>query len=798
MRIWESLIFVFSLMGSNFIILRKILFFEEKTRISPPYYIIALGFPILYGAAFFYSGQVSQNFSMVAYGVFFINNVWLLVFLRNAIVSYNRTLAIGKYFLWTIIGFLIPVSAILFVNPTGEFTQIIFNTSYLLGLFPMSIFVSMLLGVSVDSTFWGVVSAIFFFSIDFALRTGFFPFIPQDYHLVSSEVFRLAAIALCSQITVFGRQIQKNKDYEPVKGTKRLNNLLFMLLTIFPVMIFYTSFWQVNINHRQLQENEMKTSKEIFHLSLHKLEDYSNRFSRLIEDAANSTNIARAQWKLNSIKLANPEIKSSQIIMDNVMPFEGKMIQLGKNEMIYYSDSSEAWGIKITIDTTKIYSQLPLKNDHQFYVFSDDEAIIAPPGSTIDQTTLSFQNKYQYAFETTKTLFGQKLNAVMIFQTSEPGIDSFTLYFILFSMFVLVLIWSFYGYYMNNWEGEVKRTLLKADDRAAEYEEKMKQLRSSMNYMNRDLNLRDIRIEDIAYRYSLLFDFLSNIDFEQKPVITIGSFFERLKKSLPFIDDLYLLQKQPDYHTIIASSNTMRNGSVAILEKDNIEKKNLNHYTMVFKDKTEIEGIGYENPEGGFASPFRIIINTQKEANEIYNLQGFVQYLFSICVLFIRQYELLRKNERAFEKSVSIIDLVIQLNKLETFAEEWLITLIKGIEKIFDNPMLCGFYTLEDNKITLRYLKDEKTVLKAYNADDEERIFEKMNNQFPFFENIEPSLSLTGKARTVGLIPAYHDSENSDHPSVGIYLEFSHYRVFSQRERELAFLLGKLIIGERS
>jgi len=124
--------------------------------------------------------------------------------------------------------------------------------------------------------------------------------------------------------------------------------------------------------------------------------------------------------------------------------------------------------------------------------------------------------------------------------------------------------------------------------------------------------------------------------------------------------------------------------------------------------------------------------------------------------------------------------------------------LIKGIEKIFDNPMLCGFYTLEDNKITLRYLKDEKTVLKAYNADDEERIFEKMNNQFPFFENIEPSLSLTGKARTVGLIPAYHDSENSDHPSVGIYLEFSHYRVFSQRERELAFLLGKLIIGERS
>jgi len=729
---------------------------------------------------------------MVAYGIFFINNVWLLVFLRNAIVSYNRTLAIGKYFLWTIIGFLIPVAAILFVNPAGDFTQIIFNTSYLLGLFPMIIFVSMLLGVSVDSTFWGVVSAIFFFSIDFAIRTGLFPFISVDYRLVSSEVFRLASIALCSQITVFGRQIEKNKESEPIKGTKRLNNLLFMLLTIFPVMIFYTSFWQVNINHRQLQENEIKISKEIFHLSLHKLEDYSNRFSRLIEDAANSANIARAQWKLNSIKLANPEIQSSQIIMDNVMPFEGNMIQLGKNEMNYYSDSSEAWGIKITIDTTKIYSQLPLKKDQQFYVFRDDEAIIAPPGSKIEQSTLSFQNKYQYAFEATKVLFGRELNAIMIFQTSEPGIDSFTLYFILFSMFVLVLIWSFYGYYMNNWEGEVKRTLLKAEDRAAEYEEKMNQLRNSMNYMNRDLNLRDIRIEDVAYRHSLLFDFLSNIDFEQKPVITIGSFFERLKKSLSFIDELYLLQKQPEYHTVIASSNTMRNGSLAILEKDNIERKNLNHYRMVFEDKTEIEGIGYENPGGGFASPFRIIINTQKDVNEIYELQGFVQYLFSICVLFIRQYELLKKNERVFEKSVSIIELVINMNKLETFTEEWMITLIKGIKKLFDNPTLCAFYNLEDDRIKIRYLKEEKTVVKAYNKDEAEKIFEKINKQSPSLENIEPASSLSRKARTLAVIPAYHSGEK-----IGIYLEFSHYRVFSQRERELAFLLGKMIIGDQ-
>src|SRR6056297_1162808 len=227
MVIWQSLILFSSLFISNLIIYKKILSFENNIRIISSIAFAAFLFPLLYGAFYFLSNSVSENFKVIAYGVFFINNAWFLIFLRNSILDYNQKINIGKYFLWTIISLLIPISAILFYNPVEEFTDIIFNSAYLIGIFPMTIFVSILLGISVNSLFWGVFASVAFFSLDFAIRTGLIMVIPTDYQIVISELFRAGFISLFSLVSLFGTQIQKERTSEMIKGTK--NSITYYL-----------------------------------------------------------------------------------------------------------------------------------------------------------------------------------------------------------------------------------------------------------------------------------------------------------------------------------------------------------------------------------------------------------------------------------------------------------------------------------------------------------------------------------------------------------------------------------------
>ncbi|MEA1884373.1 MAG: hypothetical protein U9N62_07650, partial [Thermotogota bacterium] len=580
--------------------------------------------------------------------------------MRNSIIGYNQKLNIGKYFLWTIISLLIPISLILFYNPVEEFKDIIFNSAYLIGIFPMTIFVSILLGISVSSLFWGVFASVAFFSLDFAIRTGLIMVIPVDYQIVISELFRVGFITLFSLVSLFGTQIKKESPSEIIKGTKKLNNLLFMLLTVFPVMIFYTSFWQVNINHKKLQENEINVSQEIFMLSIEKLSGYSDKYTRIVNDLLNSPSIASAQWKIESYKFSNPEIHSGQIITYKSSPFEGPSVLTNNGMIEFTSDSQKGWAIKLIVDGKKIYEELPLKIEHQFYLFDDQTPVLSPPNLQLQRSDLVFSNKYQYAFESQKKLFDKNMEIIMIFQTPPPELSGFTIYFLFFSVLILVLIWAFYGYYMNNWEKSAKQYLDEVKQESLDYRKKLESIKSSMSFMSKDMSKKDLNSEEIYKRYAYSFDFLNSTNFQQKSDIALSFFYKGLKSRIKFFEEVYLIQKTLSENTIFASSDGSKKG-----EKVQIEKKLSSNQFIINTNTISLQCVGFEDSE------LLLCIQKSDLSHILLKEQEFIEELLEISKFYIRQHMLLTKNEGIFEKTFTLLKMFEKVKAYKHMSGEW-------------------------------------------------------------------------------------------------------------------------------
>ena len=775
MEIWQTLILCTSLLTSNLIILKKITTFENNKKIVSSIVIAACIFPLFYGLFYFLSNSFSENFKVIAYGVFFINNAWFLIFLRNSIISYNQKLNIGKYFLWTIISLLIPISIILFYNPVEEFTEIIFSSAYLIGIFPMTIFVSILLGISVNSLFWGVFASVSFFSLDFAIRTGLIMVIPDDYIIVVSELFRAGFIALFSIISLFGTQIAKESPSEIIKGTKKLNNLLFMLLTIFPVMIFYTAFWQVNINHKKLQENEINISQEIFMLSLEKLHDYSEKYNRIINDLLNSSSIASAQWKIESYKFSNPEIYSGQLITYKTSPFDGMNV-LTKNGMIEFtSDSQKGWAIKLVIDSNKIYDDLPLKIEHHFFVFDDQTPVISPPSQQLERSELVFSNKYQYAFESQKKLFEKNMEIIMIFQTPPPQLSGFTIYFLFFSVLILVLIWAFYGYYLNNWEKNAKSYLEEVKQESLDYRKKLETIKNSMSFMSKDMSKKELISEEIYKRYAYIFSFLNNNNFQQKSDISLSFFYKGLKSRIKTFEDLYLIQKTLSDHIIFASSDGSKKD-----EKVLIEKKQSGSEFILKTNTTSLNCIGVEDSELLFC------VHKNEESQTLLKEREFIEEIFEISKFYIRQHKMLSRNENIFEKTFTLLKILEKVRQYRFMSEKWINSLLTEIRDVLNKPIFLSFYEYSDDVVTFHYKQKEKLVVKTIKIDENKQYLYELEKDSSYFDHISPEESISGFSRSFGTIPFYLKGKKA-----GLYFEYSDYMVLSQREIELYFFIAK-------
>ena len=775
MKIWQSLILFSSLLISNLIIFKKILSFESSKKILSSIAFAAFLFPFLYGFFYFLSGSASENFKVIAYGVFFINNAWFLIFLRNSIIGYNQKLNIGKYFLWTIISLLIPISAILFYNPVEEFTDIIFNSAYLIGIFPMTIFVSILLGISVNSLFWGVFASVAFFSLDFAIRTGLIMVIPVDYQIVISELFRVGFITLFSLVSLFGTQIKKESPSEIIKGTKKLNNLLFMLLTVFPVMIFYTAFWQVNINHKKLQENEINVSQEIFMLSIEKLGDYSDKYTRIINDLLNSPSIASAQWKIESYKFSNPEIHSGQIITYKTTPFEGPNVLTNNGLIEFTSDSQKGWAIKLIIDGTKIYDDLPLKYEHQFYLFDDQTPVLSPPNLQIQRSELVFSNKYQYAFESQKKLFDKNMEIIMIFQTPPPELSGFTLYFLFFSVLILVLIWAFYGYYMNNWEKSAKEYLDEVKQESLDYRKKLEAIKNSMVYMSKDMSKIELTSEEIYKRYAYIFDFLNNNNFLQKSDIALSFFFKGIKTRIKSVDEVYLIQKNFSENIIIATSDGSNKG-----EKIQIDKTPSENKYIISTNSTTLQCLGIEDNE------LLLCIQKNEPSQAFLKEKEFIGDLLEVCKFYIRQHKILTKNEIIFEKTFRLLKMFESVKVHKYMTTEWFKTLLNEMKSVLNNPIFLAFYEYDEKHVRFHYLNKKNLTEKSIPIEETNMYLNELKRDAYFFEHISPDISVSGYSRSYGIIPFYFKNTRT-----GLYFEYSDYRVFSQREIELYFFIAK-------
>jgi len=753
--------------------------FEEKTSLKSFYLAPAIIFPALYGFFYYLSVFYSPNFFIFCYGIFFINNAWFLIYLRNAVINYNEDIMIGRYFLWTIVSLVLPISLIIFFNPTEVFTQIIFSTAYFIGIFPMTIFVAILLGVSVNSVFWGVFASVSFFSIDFAIRSSLIIGIPEDYLLVISELFRASFITLCFVISLFGNSVERKRKEEIIEGTKKLNNILFMLLTIFPVMIFYVSFWQVNLNHEKLQQNEFEVSKEILRLSTEKLENYSEKYTKMIEDVMKSSSIASAQWKVGSYKFSNPEIENAQIITYSSNPFDGINILLKTDTIEYSSNSDKGWGIKLTVNKNKIYNDLPLNEKHSLFVFEDQTPILYPFGYNISRSELTFTNSYQYAYETPLTLFGKSTDVVLVFQTSSPQISQFTMYFMFFAIFLLVLIWAFYGYYMGNWERKAKKTILNIREKNEETEKKMENMRHSLNYMSKDISKNELQSEELFERNSYLIDFLRNQSFQQGSEIALSFFFRKLKAKMNGIEELYLIRKSISTYHVYACSDSSTNGKICEIKKMTDKVSDITYQLRLNNIFYHVSGI--EDSE------YLLFLRKREDEVQFYKESEFLADLLNISELYIRQQNLLKRNENVFDKTLAVIKLLDRIKSEKPFTETWKKTILENIRSVVNNPVFMGIFTVSDDDIRISIL--EKDQLQTVSVEDEDHVLLlKLKTETPAFENISPSESFSKDARSYGILPFYFKNK-----IIGIYMEYTDYRIFSQREIELFFFIAKNI-----
>lgn len=790
MRIWEALIFFLSLWTSDLLILNGISKFENDKKVPIYFLLLYLLCSLGYGALQYFTQAFYQDLYLVTHIVFFLNNLWLLIFFRNSVVRYNDTIPIGRYFVFSILIFLIPISVGMYFNPVQDFQLLMLELSYLLGIIPMVVYTSMLAGISVGSAVWGIIIACFLFTADFFLRYNFFALLSTDFRMVISEVIRACLVLLVSVFGRLGHMIPPGTNREVILGTQKLNNLFFGLIALFPVMIFYTVFWQVNLNDRKIQQKEIQLSKDIFLISSKMLEDQSESYLRILKEAQDSTSLATAQWKLKTFLFTNPEIEIAQLLTSYPITYQDQEILFERGKITFYSRTKHGWGIKLVINMELLYPKLPLNDSQRLYVFLENTSLLFPVARPMEREAVFYNlDAREYVFTNTLTLFEKTFQAFLIFQTSPATVNLFTILFLLGAILVLVLIWWFYGFFVHQWEAKAREKVLSLNRAKQEYGEQVGRLENSLKLISGDLEITSDKLDQFSQTVYQLTDSFSNFDFQKGPTYELKILYDKLLSIMNWLDQIIFFQKNEEKGKVLAFSGS--EPAFASLPVSFV--KNGKELSTGF-----LEGI----PSKTVAIDKRDFVLMALLKNKNYDPSEyefhFLRTLFNISELYLKIFYSAKRNETISQKYMLLSRFQMEAaSKPADIRKEKSLTqaTLQLLKKIYPDGSLWGlivsnppdydFYKLEGKKENALF---EHTQL---SGSQYETIKGKIDYGKPFMGDISEQDGLIPDTHARMFMPLFHRSEKKK----ALITEFPYFKIFSNVEKEFLFFVCQ-IIGE--
>jgi hypothetical protein len=230
---------------------------------------------------------------------------------------------------------------------------------------------------------------------------------------------------------------------------------------------------------------------------------------------------------------------------------------------------------------------------------------------------------------------------------------------------------------------------------------------------------------------------------------------------------------------IFACSDSSLNGLICKVQKT-ADKERKDNYQIVINEIV-YETLGIEDSE------FIFLSRKKEQLEYVYREAGFLSDMFNISNLYIRQQNLLNRNENVFEKTLSVIKLLDRIKPDKEFSKNWTKNILEDIKPVLNDPLLIASYSIENDIIKLTIIKNGD--IKEIVVDDQDKeLLLKLKTETPAFENLSPEKSLSKNAHSYGILPFYFKNK-----IMGLYFEYTDYRIFSQREIELFFFIAKSI-----
>ena len=832
MSVWEALVFSISLITSNLLILNGIAKFDLKGKTPFTFLLMAFATSTGYGLLRYVTIILYDDFYLVTNILFFLNNLWLLVFFRNAVVQYNDRIPIGRYFVLSIVCFLLPISIGLFFNPINNFETLMVQMSYMLGIIPMVVYSSMLAGVSVGSAFWGIIIACFLFSVDFFLRFGFFHILQTEFQEVISETFRVVSILLISIFGHYGQPIPPGKIREVIPGTQRLNNIFFALIAFFPVMIFYTVFWQVNLNDRKMQQKEIELSKEVFMISSRMLEEKIDTYSRIVNEVKNSANLATAQWKLKTFLFTDPEIDVAQLLTSYPIMYKDEEVIFEKGRVTFYTRTEQGWGIKLSVNMEVMYAQFPVNESQRFYAFLNDTTFLYPPGQLVEANALfSSIGKRDFVFVNTINLYKKPFSTYLIFTTSPITVNIYTLAFMLGAIFILVLVWWFYGFYVHRWEKTAKEKYFSLNQAKEEYGEQIGRLESSLKLISGDLQITADKLDQFSRTVYQLTDSFSGFDFQKGPSFELKQLYDKLLSIMSWVEEILFFQKSEPKGKLLAFSGgepilttlppslfqtpkELWVGQLSLGLPEDARDTVSEGLTPRLKKALTSKAVSIDKRD----LILLVLLKSRSYDPSDYEFH-FLRTLFNISELYLKIFYSTKRNETISQKYILLCRFQMTLCSPQALESSSLGNLTGGREgtqkiasafisflrKIYPEASLWGL------RIGPEERPEEQTVyyaLKSSRSDpnagapftiEKRRLNEVVKE--PFSSSLSPSKPFMGEiAEKEGIAPGSHSRiylplYARSESVVALLMEFSFFKVFSNVEKEYLFFLCQ-ILGE--
>jgi len=792
MGIWYELIPFFALLASNLLISKSISKYSDKEKIPLLSSFICFLAPVIYGVFFVIARRVNMDMRIGGYTVFFLNNLWLLIQFRSSIIAYNKDITLSKYFIFSMIVFISPVTLLITLFKFADFSALVFSISYILGLFPIVILTSLIIGISVKSRFWGIILSCFLFTIDLLIRTGVLNIIPEDLRIPVSETFRTLSVLLIFFIIKFGTTLPRKESKEIFEGTSKLNNVFFCLLAVFPIMLFFTTFWQVNISYKEQQENECAIAKEVFSLSLNILENDSDKLLSQIEEIVKSSSLSMAQWKLKSLQQLNDKVQNVQIISSDEIYPEGITVSFSNGRVEIIGVGTKSWIIKVDIDLKKMYYTLPVDNNKELYIFNGDDTILSPPNSE-NGGALKRSSKYKnflekqstdFAYKGKVKFFGNEFSTYLVFETSVPEINLFTLIMILLCIFLLVLVWSFHSYYIDRWESNGKKYLESFSESKNDFGNTIEKLESNLTVLSKDMKESESKIEVFSKNMVDTMNVFSKFDFIKGAEIELIEVYKKIRRDYTWIKGIMLFKKGAKGWQ--RECNLYLNDDMPVIP------------LMLSQDSQFVKTEMKEDKK------VKVLLTTKKEYLISWVLdskkialnnheKNMFNYIMDISVTYEELYGNFSKQDQVSEKYRIISSMLLKTDEAKKEGK-LLEIILKYIQKLFPNAIVCGSVELKNSIPVFYWYKGKghkKTVESvSLNPDQYETLIAEINSGIPIFSlNSSERKTFSENSRSGILLPVHVDSNEK----FAVILEFSDYKLFSNFEKEFVFFLGKVL-----